>query len=60
MSKKFENNKKKENKFTKDQIINSKKYVENKDLLNAILDNKEYTLKEIDEIINNFLKGKVN
>ena len=47
-------------KFTKKQIVSAKKYRNNVDLLNAILKNdKEYTLKEVDEIIENFKKGKV-
>lgn len=49
-----------ENKFSKKQIVISKKYRNNVDLLNAILnDKKTYTLKEVDEIIKNFMKGKV-
>lgn len=46
--------------FSKLQIINSKRFRANKDLLNAILDNeKKYTLEEIEELIKEFKKGKV-
>ena len=45
-------------KFTKEQIVNSKKYVNRKDLLNAILkENELYSFLEVEEIINNFMKG---
>ncbi len=50
-----------ENKFTKEQIVNSKKFAKNVDLLRATLkENKKYTLKEVYEIIENFMKGKVS
>lgn len=46
--------------FTKDQIISSKKYRSNRDLLNALLDGDgKYTLEEVDKKISNFKKGKV-
>lgn len=49
-----------ENKFSKKQIVSSKRYRNNVDLLNAVLkDNKTYTLKEVNEIIEKFKKGKV-
>lgn len=49
-----------EDKFLKQQIVNSKTFNHDVDLLNAVLkDNKKYTLKEVDEIIKNFKKGKV-
>lgn len=50
-----------EEKYTKSQIVNSKTYISNRDLLNAVLkENKKYTKIEIDEIIKNYMKGKVN
>lgn len=50
-----------EEKYTKSQIVNSKIYISNRDLLNAVLrENKKYTKIEIDEIIKNYMKGKVN
>ncbi|HDF4172980.1 TPA: hypothetical protein PC384_003849, partial [Clostridioides difficile] len=40
-------------KFTKEQIVNSKKYITRKDLLNAILkENELYSFSEVEEIIN--------
>ena len=47
-------------KFTKKQIIESKKYRFYIDLLNYKLENDEqYSFKEIDEIVEKFKKGKV-
>ena len=48
-----------EEKYTKEQIVNSKTF-NNRDLLNAILEDKSYSKKEINEIIENYKKGKVN
>lgn len=49
-----------EDKFTKEQLISSKRFSNNKDVLSAKLeDDKEYTIKEAQEIIENFMKGKV-
>lgn len=49
-----------EDKFSKKQIVSSKRYRNNVDLLNSVLkDKKTYTLKEVDEIIEKFKKGKV-
>lgn len=46
--------------FTKQQLVTSKKYEERKDLLNALLvDDKSYSLIEVEGILNGFLKGKV-
>lgn len=51
----------KEKRYKKSQLIYSKKYRDKKDLLNALLDeNKMYSFKEIDTIIDNFLKKEVN
>ncbi|HBG7381121.1 TPA: hypothetical protein KRD64_003761 [Clostridioides difficile] len=45
-------------KFTKEQIVNSKKYVNRKDLLNAILkENELYSFSEVEKIIDKFMKG---
>ncbi|ENZ9525223.1 hypothetical protein ACWJW7_19195 [Clostridioides difficile] len=45
-------------KFTKEQIVNSKRYVNRKDLLNAILKEDElYSFSEVEDMINNFMKG---
>lgn len=46
-------------KFTKEQIVNSKRYVNRKDLLNAILkENELYSFSEVEDRINNFMKGE--
>lgn len=46
--------------YTKDQILASKKYSNRKDVLNVVLKNgKLYTLKQVDEQIEKFMKGKV-
>lgn len=49
-----------EEKYTKEQIVNSKTFINNRDVLNAVLENKSYSKKEINEIIKNYKKGKVN
>lgn len=57
---KKEKNEETEIKFTKKQIIESKKYRFYIDLLNYKLENDEqYSFKEIDEIVKKFKKGKV-
>ena len=44
--------------FTKESLLNSKKYMFQKDLLNILLnDGKEYTLEEVDKKINEFKTG---
>lgn len=46
--------------FTKESLLNSKKYMFQKDLLNILLDKgKEYTLEEVDKKINEFKTGKI-
>lgn len=45
--------------FKKSSFLDSKKY--KRDLINALLeDDREYTKSEVDTIIDNFRKGKVN
>lgn len=47
-------------KFTKEQIINSNKFnMIQKDILEALLENKEYSLDEAKNIIDNFNKKEV-
>lgn len=47
-------------KFTKEQIVKAKKYINRRDLVNALLVNgNSYTLNEVDELINKFMKGSV-
>ena len=46
--------------YSKKQIVKSKKYENNVDLVNALLeDDKKYSLADIDRMINSFLKGAV-
>lgn len=46
--------------FRKEQIVASKRYENDVDIVNALLqDGKEYTLAEVDEMIERFKKGKV-
>lgn len=46
-------------KFTKEQLISSKKYKGRKDLLNVILkDNETYDFDEVDDLIDEFMKVK--
>ncbi|MCI9015973.1 MAG: hypothetical protein HFJ53_02240 [Clostridia bacterium] len=50
-----------EEKYTKNQIVRAKTFIDNKDLLNAILkEDKSYSKQEINKIIENYKKGKVN
>ena len=50
----------KEETYTKQAILNSKKYIKQKDLVNALLDDdKKYTLKEVDNTIKKYLKGVI-
>lgn len=45
--------------FLKSDLVLSKKYRFQKDVLNALLDNvSKYTIKEVDEKIENFMKGE--
>lgn len=48
-------------KFSKKQLVNSARYKDSIDLVNTVLeDGKEYSLVEVDELIEKYLKGKVN
>lgn len=48
-------------KFSKQQLVASKKYSIQRDVLNALLtDGHKYTFDEVDWKLNEFLKGKVN
>ena len=50
----------KEDKYSKVQLVSSKKYAANRDLLQVLLeDGKSYTLKEVDNKIEKFRKGRV-
>ena len=46
--------------YTKEQIAGSKRYANRRDLVSVLLeDGKAYTLAEVDELINKFMKGAV-
>ena len=46
--------------FTKEQILASNKYANKKDVCNAVIpDDFNGTLKDVDILIENFMKGKV-
>lgn len=47
-------------KFSKEQILSAKKYIDIKDVLNAILkEGQLYTFDEVDELVEKFMKEKV-
>ena len=46
--------------YTKAQLTASKRYVNRRDIISALLDDgKTYTLDEVDALINKYMKGKV-
>jgi hypothetical protein len=48
-------------KFTKNQLVESRQYQNQKDVLNAVLDkDRSYTLKEVNALVKKYMKGKVN
>ena len=46
-------------KYSKEQILLSKAYANRKDILNVILEDKEYTTEAVDKLLENFLKKEV-
>lgn len=49
-----------EEKFSKEQILLSKKYIKNRDLLRTILkDEGIYSFNEVDSLIEKFMKGRI-
>lgn len=49
-----------ESKFSKEQLLKSKKYANRKDLLGVLLeDKKEYSFTEVDAVIDKFMKRGV-
>ena len=49
-----------DNKYSKHKILKSKKYSDKQDLINALLkDDTQYSITEVDELINDFMKGAV-
>lgn len=47
-------------KFTKEQFLNSKTYANKVDVINTVMGDEELTKVELDNKIENFMKGKVN
>jgi hypothetical protein len=64
MAKEVKETKKADNfevKFSKEQLVKSKRFSGQKDLLNTILeDGKEYTLDDVVSRVEKYMKGKVN
>ena len=53
--------KKIEDVFSKEQILQSKKYLDRRDLLSVLLtDQESYSFKAVDDIIKKFMEGEVN
>ena len=51
---------KQEPKYTKEQLLESAKFGDRPDLVNALLhDGELYTVEEAEKVINKFMKGKV-
>ena len=51
---------KKKPKFSKDVLLNSKRFKDKKDLVSAVLkDGVEYTISDAERTIRDYLKGKV-
>lgn len=51
---------KKENRFTKEQLLSSKRFRDRKDILDALLeDGKKYTVSDAELLIEKYMKGKV-
>ena len=49
-----------EPKFTKESLVNSKRFRNERDLASALLkDGEEYTIAEVEEMIMKYMKGKV-
>lgn len=49
-----------EQRFSKEQILAAAQYANRRDLVSALLEtDKQYTKKEVDELMNKFMKGKV-
>ena len=46
--------------FSKEQLLAAKHFQDRKDIVNALLSSdKQYTVKAVDEMIENYMKGKV-
>ena len=52
--------KEEKDKFTKEQLVNSKKYLKQKYIISALLDDKKsYSSDEVEKILNDFYKKEV-
>ena len=50
----------KETKFTKEQLLNSKRYADRKDIVSVLLKTEQtYSFTEVDTLIKKYMKGKV-
>lgn len=50
----------KEPKFTKEALLNSKRFRDERDIVSALLQNDvEYSVSEVEDMIKNYMKGKV-
>lgn len=46
--------------FGREQLVSSKRYADVRDIVGAVLnDGQEYTIQEVDALIQTFMKGKV-
>jgi len=48
-----------EHKFSKTQIVMSARFANRRDLVDSLLEDKDYTIKEVDTLIDKYMKGKV-
>lgn len=47
--------------YTKEQLLRCKRYINRRDLLGALLtDGARYSFKEVDALLDKYMKGKVN
>jgi hypothetical protein len=47
--------------YTKDQILSSKRFADRKDIVGVVLkDSVKYSIDEVEQHINEFMKGKVD
>lgn len=51
--------KKSEARFTKQQFLSSERFSGARDMVEALLEDKEYTVSEVENKINDYKKGKV-
>lgn len=46
--------------FLKEQLLVSERFRERKDIVSVLLDpDEQYTVKDVDALVNNYMKGKV-